>query len=95
MHIANFRDGLKAAFKDAPELNNPATRHRIERLLHAGSHQDGQDFTAPVDGGWETTSVLHALFALIKAADATHFEDMCTHLELDPAKLLPPTQTRR
>ncbi len=94
VHIANFRDGLKAAFKTAPELNNPATRHRMERLLHAGSHQDGQDFTAPING-WETTSVLHALFALINAVDAKHFEDMCTHLALDPAKLLPPTRPGR
>lgn len=83
-HIGNFHGGMGAALE---KVNDEALRNRVERYLHAYSHNDEGDISAMLDPS-EATTVFRALFELMKAVDANHLSGMCAALALDENQLL-------
>jgi wobble nucleotide-excising tRNase len=82
--IGSFHDGLRAAMADLPD---DAVRNRVERYLHAYSHNEDGDISAAVDPS-EVGPVVQSLFELMRAVDEKHFDSMCTALEIDSEALL-------
>ncbi|MDT3346075.1 AAA family ATPase [Microbacterium aquilitoris] len=83
-HIGSFHDGLRAAMADLPD---DAVRNRVERFLHAYSHNEEGDISAVVDPA-EVGPVVQSLFELMRAVDEKHFDSMCVALEIDSVTLL-------
>jgi wobble nucleotide-excising tRNase len=82
--IGSFHDGLRAAMADLPD---DAVRNRVERYLHAYSHNEEGDISAAVDPA-EVGPVVQSLFELVRAVDEKHFDSMCVALEIDSEALL-------
>lgn len=83
-HIGSFHGGMGAALKSVPD---GALRNRIERYLHAYSHNEEGDISAMLDPS-EATSVFRSLFELMNLLDAEHFSGMCAALGIEEERLL-------
>lgn len=82
--IGNFHGGMESALAI---VKDPATRNRVERYLHAYSHNEEGNISAVVDPS-EATAVLRALFEMIRLVDPNHFAAMCKALSIDETQLL-------
>ncbi|MDQ1206098.1 wobble nucleotide-excising tRNase [Microbacterium sp. SORGH_AS 862] len=83
-HIGSFHHGLQAAMADLPD---DAVRNRVERYMHAYSHNEEGDISAAVDPA-EVGPVVQSLFELMRVVDEKHFNAMCVALEIDSVTLL-------
>ena len=82
--VGDFHAGMRAALQS---VDDAAVRNRVERYLHAYSHNEEGDISAMVDPA-EVGPVVQSLFEMMKAVDEKHFEAMCAALELDSAALV-------
>ena len=83
-HIASFH---KAMGEVLTKIDDQALRNRVERYLHAYSHNEEGDISAMLDPS-EATTIFRSLFVLMKAVDSEHVTAMCQALEIDESKIL-------
>ncbi|MFC7925185.1 AAA family ATPase [Microbacterium laevaniformans] len=83
-HIGNFHGGMRAALAS---IEDAALRTRIERYLHAYSHNEEGDISASLDPS-EVGPVIQSLFELMCAVDRPHFYAMCKALDIDANALM-------
>jgi wobble nucleotide-excising tRNase len=82
--IGDFHGSLRAALGQVP--GSAPYRNRVERYLHAYSHDEEGDLSDPLLPG-EAASVLASVFELINGLDPAHFEAMCESLDVDRTSL--------
>ncbi|WP_105034852.1 hypothetical protein [Cryobacterium aureum] len=71
------------------KIDNP-TRTKVTRYLHAYSHNEEGDISAPIAPG-EAATILRAVFQLMRALDEEHVVAMCESFNIDLQALAPDT----
>lgn len=83
--MGDFHGSLRRALQKVP--GSAPYRTRVERYLHAYSHDEQGDISDPLLPG-EAPSVIASVFELIRELDPEHFSAMCESLQIDTTSLL-------
>jgi len=82
--IGNFHNGMRSAMS---LLGSDTVRLRVERYLHAYSHNEEGDIGRPLEVS-EGVQVLASVFYLINRVNPAHYEAMCSSLDIDGHAIL-------